>query len=132
MSVKIYITIGLSLAALAGVWGIKSKIDGLQDALANEQKAHKATSDTLTTRTTERDEARTAGKLCSDSVDTLKKSADEARQAAKPVIDAAKQTQVTHVERAQVIMRTPATKPDDMWQSAKDRAARWQKEKAQK
>ena len=130
-SIKSYLLIGIAMAVLGlGITALHH-INVLKNDLVNEQTAHQKTVDTLTTRTEERDSARIAGKLCSDGVTRMQDAASAAAAAAKPIIDKAKVEQKAHGERAQIILSTPATKPDDMCQSVQDRAVRWQKEKAQ-
>ena len=126
----------IAIGALALVIGVGAsalvKINKLNDALTDEQTAHQKTTGDLITRTTERDNAIAAGKLCTASVEAMRTKASEAAATAKPAVEQAKVKQTQHAERAQVILRTPATAPDDMCTSVNDRAARWQKEKAQK
>lgn len=115
---KDYVIGGLVAAlALSGVsnwWLFKERDEGIAQ-LAQVQSA-------LTT-------ANDAGKTCDESVRKLEEEAKQAQVEAKPKIEAAAVKNQTYTRKAQVILSTPATVPDDVCKSAQDRAIQWLKER---
>lgn len=115
---KDYVIGGLAVAlALSGVgnwWLFNERDEGIA-ALAEVQGA-------LTT-------ANDAAKTCDESVRALQEAATQAQADAKPKIEAAASKNTTHTRKAQVILATPASKPDDVCRSAQDRAIQWLKDR---
>lgn len=115
---KDYVIGGLAVAlALSGVgnWWLMGERDEGIAALAQVEGALVTAND--------------AAKTCDEAVRDLEEKATQAQVVAAPKIEAAAKKNVQHVQRAQTILATPATVPDNVCESAQDRAAQWLKDR---
>lgn len=73
--------------------------------------------------------ANAAGETCDASVKRLQEDAKDAAKVHAPKVEAAAVRNTAHTHKAQTILATPATRPDNVCLSAQDRAAAWLKDR---